>query len=123
MDMAQLETKPEEAMPEQEKTRPNGEAAAALLAAGIGCLALGVVTTVAAASTAFANSIKLVNAVGPLSGKTTIAVVVWLLAWVGLHFAFRRHQVDFTRVFVIALILVGLGLVGTFPPFYDLFAS
>jgi len=122
MDMAQLETKPEEAMPEQEKTRPNGEAAAALLAAGIGCLALGVVTTVAAASTAFANSIKLVNAVGPLSGKTTIAVVVWLLAWVGLHFAFRRHQVDFTRVFVIALILVGLGLVGTFPLFYDLFA-
>jgi len=122
MDMAQLETTPEEAMPEQEKTRPNGEAAAALLAAGIGCLALGVVTTVAAASTAFANSIKLVNAVGPLSGKTTIAVVVWLLAWVGLHFAFRRHQVDFTRVFVIALILVGLGLVGTFPLFYDLFA-
>jgi len=122
MDMAQLETKPEEAMPEQEKTRPNGEAAAALLAAGIGCLALGVVTTVAAASTAFANSIKLVNAVGPLSGKTTIAVVVWLLAWVGLHFAFRRQQVDFTRVFVIALILVGLGLVGTFPLFYDLFA-
>jgi len=122
MDMAQLETTPAEAMPEQEKTRPNGEAAAALLAAGIGCLALGVVTTVAAASTAFANSIKLVNAVGPLSGKTTIAVVVWLLAWVGLHFAFRRHQVDFTRVFVIALILVGLGLVGTFPLFYDLFA-
>ena len=120
--MAQLETTPAEAMPEQEKTRPNGEAAAALLAAGIGCLALGVVTTVAAASMAFANSIKLVNAVGPLSGKTTIAVVVWLLAWVGLHFAFRRHQVDFTRVFVIALILVGLGLVGTFPLFYDLFA-
>jgi hypothetical protein len=109
-------------MPEQEKTRSNGEAAAALLAAGIGCLALGVVTTLAA-STAIANSFKFVTAVGPLSGKTTIAVIVWLIAWVALHFALSKKQVDFTRVFVIALILVGLGLVGTFPPFYDLFAS
>jgi hypothetical protein len=121
--MAQLGTTPEETMPEQEKTRPNGEAAAALLAAGIGSLALGGVTILAAASTAVANSLKLVTAVGPLSGKTTIAVVIWLIVWVALHFALRKKQVDFPRLFVIVLLLVGLGLVGTFPPFYDLFAG
>jgi hypothetical protein len=121
--MAQHSTKSEETMPQQEKTLPNGEAAAALLAAGIGCLILGVVTTLAAANTAFANSLKWVTAVGPLSGKTTIAVVAWLLVWVGLSFALSKKQVDFTRVFVITLILVGLGLLGTFPLFYDLFAG
>jgi hypothetical protein len=121
--MAQQRTEAAETTTQQEKTLPNGEAAAALLAAGIGCLTLGGVTTLAAASTGIANSLKFVTAVGPLSGKTSIAVVVWLLAWVGLAFALNKRQVDFTRFFVIALVLVGLGLMGTFPPFYDLFAG
>jgi hypothetical protein len=121
--MAQMRTQPEEVLEPQEKALPNGIAAAALLAAGIGSLALGVVTTLTEASTNIANSLKFVAAVGPLSGKTTIAVIVWLVSWLVLHFLWRKKEVDFTRVFVISLVLIGLVLLGTFPPFFDLFAG
>jgi hypothetical protein len=119
--MAQLQTQPEETMPEQGSMRPNGEAAAALLAAGIGSLALGVVTTLSEAIPTFAASLNWMKAVGPLSGKTIIAVVVWLLAWGVLFFVLHKKQVNFSRSFILALLLVGGGLLGTFPPFFDVF--
>ncbi len=121
--MEQIEPRSEEVMVSEEKVLPNGIAAAALLAAGIGTLAIGVITTLAEASLAFANNLKFVAAVGPLSGKTTMAVIVWLVSWVVLHFLWRKKEVDFLRVFIISLVLIGLGLLGTFPPFFDLFTG
>ena len=55
----------------------------AFIASGIGSTVLGLMVVLAEASADFANSLKFVGPVGPLSGKTTIAVVAYL---VQVHF-------------------------------------
>jgi len=100
----------------------NGAAAASVLAAGIGSLALGFFTVVVEASEWAREALNLYGPVGPLSGKTTFAVIVWLVGWVALHFAWRGKQVNFGRVFAFALVLIMLGFIGTFPPFFEAFS-
>ena len=73
----------------------NGAAAASVLAAGVGSLALGFFTVVVEASEWAREALNLYWPVGPLSGKTTFAVVAWLAAWVVLHLAWRGKQVNF----------------------------
>jgi hypothetical protein len=63
------------------------------------------------------------KAVGPLSGKTTVAVVVWLIAWAILHFMWKDKQVGFSKIIIPTLVLVFLGFLGTFPPFFELFTA
>lgn len=104
------------------ETLANGPAAAAVLAAGIGTVALGLLTTLAEAIGPLKQALNFYDPVGPLSGKTTIAVVVWLVAWAVLYGIWRSKNVDFGKVFTAALVLIALGLLGTFPPFYELFA-
>ena len=101
----------------------NGPAAAALLAAGIGSLALGLFVILAEASKSVNNAFNFYNPVGPLSGKTTVAIVIWILSWMILHSSWKNKQVGFTGVFTVSLILIVLGLLGTFPPFFDLFGG
>jgi hypothetical protein len=96
---------------------PNGMAASAILAAALGCFALGLVTVLSPTGSAFSNLLTLYAPVGPLSGKTTAAVMLWLFAWGGLNRLWRHRNVNFSLVFGLALVLIGLGLVGTFPPF------
>jgi hypothetical protein len=103
-------------------TKPNGPAAAAFLAAGIGCFVLGVFTTLAEASTQVADALKLVKDVGPLSGKVIIAVLAMAISWIVAYLALRGKEVKFGQFFAAALILVALGFLLTFPPFFDLFA-
>jgi hypothetical protein len=113
-----------EVLEDQREGLNNGPAAAAILAAGVGCLAMGLFTVLAAASEALAEGVfNLYDPVGPLSGKTTGAVVVYLVAWAVLHNAWKNRSVDFGRVFVATLVLVALGFLGTFPPFFELFAA
>jgi hypothetical protein len=57
---------------------------------------------------------------GPLSGVTTSAIVVWLIAWAVFHMRWRRKHVRFERICTAALVLLALGLLLTFPPFADL---
>ena len=101
----------------------NGPAAAALLAAGIGSLALGLFVILAEASNSVKNALNFYNPVGPLSGKTTVAIVIWILSWMILHSSWKNKQVSFAGVFTASLILIILGLLGTFPPFFDLFGG
>jgi hypothetical protein len=108
------------AVPETEL--PNGPVAAALLAGGIGATTLGLMTVLAEASVSIKNALNWWNPAGPLTGKTLTAVIVFAASWIGLHLAIGRKNVEFTRYAVIALVLLGLGLLGTFPPFFDLFA-
>lgn len=102
---------------------PNGLAAAALLAGGIGSCALAVTTILNEASPAISNLFKFYLPAGPLSGKTTVAVIIWLVAWAILGFLWKDKDVDFAKVSLWALILLGLGLLGTFPPVFELFAA
>lgn len=105
-----------------ETTKANGPALAALLAAGIGCTVLGTLTTVAEANASFRSALALSSAVGPLSGKTIYAVVAWLLAWVIAAVVMRGKSYDLRPFFIATLVLIAIGLVGTFPLFFDLFA-
>ncbi len=107
--------------PEQEL--PNGPVAAAMLAGGIGATVLGLFTVLATASTAFKNALNWWNPAGPLTGKALSGVIVFFASWIVLHLTIGRKNVNFTRVAIAALVLLGLGLLGTFPPFYDLFAA
>jgi hypothetical protein len=102
--------------------RPDGPLAAVLLAAGVGSFALGLVTTLAEASEPFRMRLVINAGVGPLSGKTIWATVIFLLAWAVLHWSWRERD-GLLRVATIAfVILTALGVLGTFPIFFQAFA-
>lgn len=103
--------------------KPEGPIAAAILAGGVGALAMGVVTTWSEASKGFSDALNWNAAVGPLSGKTIVTVLVWLAAWAGLHLAYRGKAYETRRALTIALVLTGLGVLGTFPTFFQLFGE
>jgi hypothetical protein len=50
-------------------------------------------------------------------------VVVWLIAWAVFHGRWKNTQVDFAKVFGVTLILIALGVLGTFPVFFELFGG
>ena len=102
--------------------KPEGPIAAAILAGGVGCLALGIFTTLAEASSGIKDWLQWNDRVGPLSGKTGMAVLVWLVAWVVLHVVYRDKPFETRRALTISLVLVGLGALGTFPTFFQAFA-
>jgi hypothetical protein len=103
--------------------KPEGPIAAAVIAGGIGAAALGVVTTLAEASEGFREWLQWSDGVGPLSGKVLVAVAVWLVAWAVLHVALRRRPYETRRALVISLVLIAVGVVGTFPIFFQLFGQ
>jgi fluoride ion exporter CrcB/FEX len=104
------------------RTFHNGPTAAAVLAAGVGCAVLGLFTLLSEAIEPIHNFMELSSAVGPLSGKTTFAVLVWLVVWGGLHLWWRNRNVSFRAVYIVTLVLVGVGFVLTFPPVFLAFS-
>lgn len=103
--------------------RPDGPVAAALLATGIGSVVLAVLVIVAEASESFKDSLAYSERVGPLSGKTIWAVVAFAVSWLILGVVLRRRQVGLGKVLVVFAVLIGLGLLGTFSPFFELFTA
>ena len=102
--------------------RPDGPVAAVLLATGIGSLVLAVLVVWAEASESFADSLAYSDRVGPLAGKTIWAVAAFVISWAGLHAALRRRDINLRAVWMITLALLALALLGTFSPFFELFA-
>ena len=102
--------------------KPEGPVAAAILAGGVGALALGVLTTLAEASTSFKELLDLYSPVGPLSGKTIGAVLIWLFSWGILHGMYRGKEVESRKALAASLVLIALGVLGTFPIFFQAFA-
>jgi hypothetical protein len=92
---------------------------AAFLAAGIGAFAMGFF--VIANEAALLAAPALYAPAGGVSGRTTFAVVTWLIAWGLLHSRWKTRQVGSRRVFTITLTLVGLGILATFPPVWGFF--
>lgn len=103
--------------------RPNGPVAAVMLAAGVGTVVLGILTTLAEASESVHDFLEFSERVGPLSGKTILAAAAFLLSWAGLHLALRRRDLGWRPVTIALIALVAIGLVLTFPTFFQLFAS
>lgn len=102
--------------------RATGAGAAAVVAAGIGVFAIGLMTSLAAASVKINSALAWRSAVGPLSGKTGVGVLAWLVAWIVLHSAWKNRSVNFGRSFTWAVVLVALGFLLTFPPVFEALA-
>ena len=100
---------------------PNGSGAAALLAAGIGAFALAILAIAGDQIAGFKRLMIFYRPTGPLSGVTTTAIAVWLVAWGLLESRWRRRTVEIGKIAAAALVLLVLGLLLTFPPLADLF--
>ena len=96
----------------------NGSSMAALLGGGIGAFAMGAVVLLNEAGIFAAPT--LYSPAGGVSGRTTLATIVWLIAWVVLHNRWKAHEVAPGRVGAVTLILTGLGVLGTVPPVWAL---
>ncbi|MGA2278459.1 MAG: hypothetical protein ABSG00_12735 [Terracidiphilus sp.] len=100
---------------------PNGSGSAAILSAGIGSFAVALFAIAADKSALVKNVFVFYKPTGALSGETTVAVLLWLAAWAVLDWRWRKRTVSLRPVNVIALVLLGLSLLLTFPPIGDLF--
>jgi hypothetical protein len=96
----------------------NGAAMASVAAAGVGAVALGAFVLLAEAGVWSAPA--LYGPAGGLSGRTTLAVLVWLATWGGLSVRWRRREIAPATTLRIALVGIGFGVVATFPPFWHL---
>ncbi len=100
---------------------PSGPAAALILAGGIAVFCMGLVTTLGEASTTIADGLQWNDRVGPLSGKTLITVIVFAAAWALLTAIWRRANPPLRSITITSAVLIALGLVGTFPTFFQAF--
>lgn len=97
---------------------PNGVALAAFLGAGIGAFAMGVMVILNEAGLFAAP--PLYGPAGGVSGRTTFAVVIWLIGWAVLHSRWKHRQLDPRRVHTLTLFLIGAGVLLCFPPLWAL---
>ena len=101
----------------------NGPVSAALLAGGIGSAALGLITLIYEINdkSAFAKAMAWNKGVGGLSGKSSLSIIIFFVAWAILHYLWKDKETDFARISSIAIALLIVGLLGTFPPVWHLF--
>lgn len=102
---------------------PNGPAAAAILAGGIGTAWYGLLVILAESVKNIGNLLNFYKPSGPLSGKTTVGVLGFLLIWAVLHNLWKRKDVEIEKVWTVSLALIVIGLVLTFPPVFLFFAG
>lgn len=96
------------------RSAPDGASLAAVMAAGIGALAVGLFVIVNEAGVYAAPSIY--GPAGGLSGRSTFAVITWLVAWAVLHRRWKASSPDTGTVLRWTLILTVIGVVLCFPP-------
>lgn len=99
---------------------PNGPAGAAILAAGIGSLALGLFAILGDAVSGIGRMFIFYRPTGPLSGVTTSTIAIWLIAWWILGKSWAEKTVNVAIVNTVAFVGLLLGVLLTFPPFMDL---
>lgn len=99
----------------------NGAGAAAVLSAGIGSFLLAVFAIIGDKSAAAKSFFIFSKPTGPLSGVTTSAIIVWIAVWIVLHLRWRGRSVKLARTNAIAITLLVLAVLLTFPPIANLF--
>jgi len=99
---------------------PNGSGAAAMLAAAIGSLVLAIIAFAGDKWVPIKNSLNFYKPTGPLSGVTTVAIVVWFLVWGFLEWRWGKRNVAMRRINRVSLALLVLSILLTFPPIVDL---
>jgi hypothetical protein len=106
--------------------RPDGPGVAAMLAAGIGILVLGLFTVLAEVSEGLKNwleSLEFGRGVGPLAGKTLMGSLAFVVSWIVLGIVLKDKEVDMRRWFWVAFALGVLGAIMMFPPVFEAFAG
>lgn len=104
----------------REVGRDDASVSAAFVAAGIGALAMGLVVIANEAGIYTAPS--LYGPAGGVSGRTTIAVVIWLVAWALLHRLWRASSPKPRVALLATIVMTVTGLVLTFPPVWPFFS-
>ena len=113
----------------ESSAQTTGPAAAAVLSAGLGLLALGIAQVLSEVSEAFKHAMQTLGnlwipgaaGIGPYSGKETAALIVWLGSWLVFHALLKRRDVNLVAAGVLALGLVGLATTLLWPPITHLF--
>jgi hypothetical protein len=102
-------------------TLTNGSGAAAILSAGIGSFALSVLAIAADKLAPLKNALAFYKPTGPLSGVTTVAIMIWLLTWAMFEARWRKKNIALGIVNTVAFALLVFSFLLTFPPIADLF--
>lgn len=97
----------------------NGAALAAFLGAAIGAFAMGLLVILNEAGVFAAPA--LYAPAGGVSGRTTFAALIWLIGWAVLHYRWNGRHIEARRVHALTWLLIGLGVLLTFPPVWGLF--
>ena len=103
---------------DETKQAVNGSAMAAFLGAGIGAFAMGLIVILNEGGIFAAPAVY--GPAGGVSGRTTLAVVVWLIAWGILHRRWKDRDLASGRLYVSTLLLFGVGVLLAFPPVWGL---
>jgi len=112
--------------PSSEKTQVitmESAVSAAFIASGIGSIVLGLTIVGAEVNANIKSFLTFIGAVGPLSGKTTLAVIGFVVSWIILHFVFRNRPMKLATGFIITVILLVVGLLLSFPPVFTSFGG
>jgi len=72
-----------------------------------------------AASGSVSDALTLSERVADVSGISIAAFVVFFVTWTALTVAWRRADPPLTRIAAASGALIALGLLGTFPPFFN----
>ncbi len=103
------------------RTKREGAAAAAFISASVGCFVIGVATVLSVSFSPVSTFLNWWGPAGPLTGKTGVGVIIWLLLWLILHFVLRDRKMHLKGVVISSFVLVALAFVALFPPFFELF--
>ena len=98
-----------------QSTVKNGPAAAALLAGGIAAVVYGILIILSERAPAIGTALNWYNPAGPLSGTTSLTVILWLVLWAILGNQWKDKDVDFQKTSMIALALLVIGFLLTIP--------
>lgn len=101
------------------RSAPDGASLAAVMAAGIGAFAMGFFVIIHEAGLYSAPSLH--AGAGGLSGRSTFAVIAWLVAWALLHRRWQRDAPESHTVVRWTVILALAGVALCFPPVWGLF--
>jgi hypothetical protein len=90
-----------------------------MLAAAIGSFVLAILAFIGDKSVPIKNSLNFYKPSGPLSGVTTVAIVIWLGCWLLLELRWGKRSVAMGRINWVSLTLLALSILLTFPPIVD----
>ena len=97
---------PAHTSPDSSAALTNGSGAAAILSAGVACLALGILAIAGDKWAAVKVLLVFYKPTGPLSGVTTVAILVWLVTWAILDLLWRKRTIAVARTSAVAFVLL-----------------